>query len=357
MMKPIEEENKKYNIHNELCLLGMEEVTDIRKDTGEFEVEEVIKTMLNTADASSSLVEVSKKKKSTEKKEKAHKSGGIIYKIPFPNGKHYIGITRTSLKQRKKEHQYRTKKGKTKTYLYNALRKYEMGYTLELIEIDTANTLEELLKKEVEYIIVYNSFYKDKNGYNMTRGGDGCKDYEYTTEQKENCKKIQQKRKKEHPEISLNHSKFMKQRSKDNPNIGIQHAIVMTQLYENNPSKKEDMSKLKKQQNKDNPEMSRRQSEIKLMWFEDKNASELINKISKQSKKQWENSEQRQKIMDEKRKRFTKPFDVYKDGILIDSFDYVPDCVSKLFTINDGGISAVLNGRKKSYKGYVFMYK
>jgi hypothetical protein len=131
----------------------------------------------------------------------------------------------------------------------------------------------------------------------------------------------------------------------------------MKQLYHDNPSKKEDMSKLKMQQYKDNPEMATRQRELMLMRFEDKNAPELINEISKKSKKQWENSEQRKKIMDEKRSRFTKPFDVYKDGILIDSFDYVPDCVSKLFEINDGGISAALKGRKKSYRGYVFKYK
>ena len=30
---------------------------------------------------------------------------GSIYKIEFPNGKHYIGITTTSLEQRAKEHE------------------------------------------------------------------------------------------------------------------------------------------------------------------------------------------------------------------------------------------------------------
>jgi predicted GIY-YIG superfamily endonuclease len=31
-------------------------------------------------------------------------SCGFIYKIQFPNGKHYIGLTTTSLKQRQSEH-------------------------------------------------------------------------------------------------------------------------------------------------------------------------------------------------------------------------------------------------------------
>ena len=65
---------------------------------------------------------------------------GYIYKIEFPNGKHYIGLTTNSLDQRKQEHKCRAKRGDTKI-LYNALRKYDMVDTFELIEIDTAETL------------------------------------------------------------------------------------------------------------------------------------------------------------------------------------------------------------------------
>ena len=80
---------------------------------------------------------------------------GYIYKIVFPNGKHYIGLTTTSLEQRRKEHKYCAKSGDTKC-LYKALRKYEMVDTFQLIEIDTADTLEELCEKEIGYIINYN---------------------------------------------------------------------------------------------------------------------------------------------------------------------------------------------------------
>jgi predicted GIY-YIG superfamily endonuclease len=66
---------------------------------------------------------------------------GYIYKIQFPNGKHYIGLTTTSLENRKKQHRYAAKKCGTK-YLYNALRKYKMEDTFELIQIDTADTVE-----------------------------------------------------------------------------------------------------------------------------------------------------------------------------------------------------------------------
>ena len=40
--------------------------------------------------------------------------------------------------------------------------------TFELVEIDTADTLEELCEKEIGYILSYNSYYMDGNGYNMT---------------------------------------------------------------------------------------------------------------------------------------------------------------------------------------------
>ena len=70
-------------------------------------------------------------------------SGGSIYKIPFHNGKNYIGLTTTSLEQRTKEHKKDAKNGDTR-YLYNALRKYYMVDALELVEIDTADTRDEL---------------------------------------------------------------------------------------------------------------------------------------------------------------------------------------------------------------------
>jgi len=83
---------------------------------------------------------------------------GFIYKIQFPNGKHYIGLTTTSLEQRQSEHNTCAKKGHIKCILYNALKKYDMIDHFELIQIDTADTLEELYKKEIEYIVKYNSY-------------------------------------------------------------------------------------------------------------------------------------------------------------------------------------------------------
>ena len=104
---------------------------------------------------------------------------GYIYKIVFPHGKHYIGITSRSLEQRRKEHKKYAKSGDER-WLYNAIRKYGMADTLELIEIDTANAKDKLCEKEIHYIKEYKSYYMDGNGYNMTLGGDGLNGYVFT---------------------------------------------------------------------------------------------------------------------------------------------------------------------------------
>ena len=39
---------------------------------------------------------------------------GYIYKIQFPNGKHYIGLTTTTLKQREGQHKKCAKQGDTR---------------------------------------------------------------------------------------------------------------------------------------------------------------------------------------------------------------------------------------------------
>ena len=111
-------------------------------------------------------------------------SCGSIYKIVFPNGKHYIGLTTTSLEQRTNEHKRSAKSGDTRC-LYNALRKYNIVDTFELIEIDTADRLDELCEKEIRYIVEYNSYYMNSNGYNMTHGGDGTNGYVFTDEDKQ----------------------------------------------------------------------------------------------------------------------------------------------------------------------------
>ena len=220
---------------------------------------------------------------------------GYIYKIEFPNGKHYIGLTTNSLDQRKQEHKCRAKRGDTKI-LYNALRKYDMVDTFELIEIDTAETLEELCEKEIGYILMYNSYYKDENGYNMTYGGEGNFGYVHTEENniknsermkkyhkdnpnagKENGEKIKKdyednpelrkqasertKKQFESPEVRQKISEAQKKRHKENPEAAKEQGERLKEYYEKNPEARKKMSEIKKKYHEDNPEAGKKHGE------------------------------------------------------------------------------------------------
>ena len=115
------------------------------------------------------------------------------------------------------------------------------------------------------------------------------------------------------------------------------------------------MSDIKIIQNKENPDMRRRQSEIKLMLYEDKPAMKELAR--KKTLEQWKNPESKQKLLDSHRKNI-REFNVYEKGNHIHTFDYVPDCAESLFgKKSDGGnIHKVLNGERKAHKGYVFKY-
>ena len=157
---------------------------------------------------------------------------GSIYKILFPNGKHYIGLSTTSLERRKIGHKHSAKSGDTRC-MYNALRKYNMEDTFELIQIDTADTQQELCEKEKEYIIKYNSYYMDGNGYNMTSGGEGTNGYVFT---EEDNRKASEKRKQyfqEHPE-EYERMKEMRKKQMDNPEWGKKFGEKIKEFWENN---------------------------------------------------------------------------------------------------------------------------
>jgi predicted GIY-YIG superfamily endonuclease len=223
---------------------------------------------------------------------------GYIYKIQFPNGKHYIGLTTTSLEQRKGQHKCSAKQCNT-NYLYNALRKYDMIDKFELIEIDTADTKEELCELEIGYILMYNS-YMDENGYNMTYGGEG--------------------------------------------NIGYNHTEEDKQI----------MSKIKKIYFA-NPEIRKQQSKSQIKRFENPEERLKISETLKGRSPEW-------KIKHSDTKGQNKPFDVFtKDGTFVKTFCYQFEAkhyLQKEYHITTNiDISAVLLGCLKSSNGFVFKYK
>ena len=108
------------------------------------------------------------------------------------NGKVYVRITNNP-KTRWKDHK---KLGRSKTQrhyisaLYRAMDKYSVdNFIFEIIS--TRNTRKKILNEEIKYIEQYNSFYE--NGYNSTKGGDGCLGKLISDEQKKLLSKLSTK--------------------------------------------------------------------------------------------------------------------------------------------------------------------
>ena len=310
---------------------------------------------------------------------------GYIYKIVFPNGKHYIGLTTTSLGERQTQHKQTAKKCDIRC-LYNALRKYDMVDTLELIEIDTADTLEELCEKEIGYILKYNSYYMNKNGYNMTYGGEGTTGYVYTEDVKQKMSEIAKKR-FENPEAILKNSEAMKKYyqehpearqknretqikyNQEHPEKGEAHSEKIKAHYDNHPEAREQMSKIKKQYHNDHPEAGKAHSEKIKAYY---NNPEAKQKHSEAQKKRFDNPEAREKMSELKKAHYNNPerldaigenkqFDVFKDGTFIKTFTYqfqAKEYLQKEYEIkSEIKIKNVLTGSKKSSAGFVFKYK
>ena len=319
-------------------------------------------------------------------------SCGYIYKIVFSNGKHYIGLTTTSIERRTNEHKICAKNGDTRC-LYNALRKYDMVDTFELIEIDTADTIGELCEKEIAYIIEYNSYYMNGNGYNMTYGGEGINGYVFTEEDKQKMGESQKKR-FENPEEIQKNSERGKKYYKDHPEAIKKiservikyfedHPEVIKKISETskkqweNPEAREQMSEIKKKYYEENPEAREQMSEIKKKYFEEnpergKEHSEKMKKRFEENpnlgkeqgerlKKIYEtNPEARQKLSDGKGKN--KPFDIFTiDGTFIKTFTYqfeAKEYLQKEYNITSTlKIGEVLAGNRNNSAGFVFKYK
>jgi hypothetical protein len=212
-------------------------------------------------------------------------SFGYIYKIVFPNGKHYIGLTTISLERRRSQHKCSAQNGDTNC-LYNALRSYDMVDTFELIEIDTADTKDELCEKEIGYILEYNSYYMDGNGYNMTFGGDGLNGYVHT---EEDNRKNSERRKKyyeenpearketsealikyfKNPEARQKNSEAQQKYNKEHPESGKEHGEKMKKYYEENPEAREEMSEIKKKYYEENTDAGKEHGETLKKYYED----------------------------------------------------------------------------------------
>ena len=332
---------------------------------------------------------------------------GYIYKILFPNGKVYIGITHTSLKQRRNEHKSLAKNGSSR-YVYNALRKYDMVDTFELIEIDHADTKEELFEKEIGYITMYNSFDR-KYGYNGTIGGDGINGYIFTEENRKKMSEAQKKRVINNPDTYKKQGDTLRKYYEKHPEVGKLHSERMKTHYEEHPEARERLREISIKQF-ENPEARQKMSEAKIKYFVEhpeagklhserikkhyenpearQKMSEAINnyykehpearqKCSEAQKKRFEKPGAREKTSEAQKKRFEKPgaiqhilnkrgknqpFDVFtKDGTFVKTFTYQMEAreyLQKEHNITSTiKISEVLTGVRNKSAGFTFKYK
>lgn len=90
-----------------------------------------------------------------------------IYKIEFPNGKSYIGLS-NNIPRRIKEHNF----DRRQPLLFRAIQKYGKIEQFEILEIMDNPTRQRLMERECFWIAHFESNNLDK-GYNLTPGGDG----------------------------------------------------------------------------------------------------------------------------------------------------------------------------------------
>lgn len=89
-----------------------------------------------------------------------------VYKITNKiNNKYYIGMTKQALAKRFSQHKTASKKESTKSYLYNAMKKYGVE-NFEIEQLFIFENKEDCCAKEIECIS------QNSNGYNLAEGGE-----------------------------------------------------------------------------------------------------------------------------------------------------------------------------------------
>lgn len=130
---------------------------------------------------------------------------GIIYKLNFPSGKSYIGLTVQTLKNRLRAHRGWASSGKNGA-LHSAMRKYGLR-SMEVEILANENDFEKLKLLEIRYIKEYRT--KVPHGYNLTDGGDGVLGVIITEECRQN-RSVGQRKSFSDPERRRKHLESMR---------------------------------------------------------------------------------------------------------------------------------------------------
>lgn len=109
-----------------------------------------------------------------------------MYRLTFPSGKAYIGITKETARERLAEHAYDAKRGLKKA-ISRAFRKYGSD-AVKLETLVVANDWEYLCDLERKAIAALGTKWPD--GYNMTDGGEGSGGYKHSEETKAHLRAV-----------------------------------------------------------------------------------------------------------------------------------------------------------------------
>lgn len=102
---------------------------------------------------------------------------GFLYRLTFPNGKAYIGITKRTVARRFAEHVNFAKSGKSGSAVHHAINKF--GRASVLVETLASADWESLKSMEIAMIAQHNT--RPPYGYNLTKGGDGVTGFDALT--------------------------------------------------------------------------------------------------------------------------------------------------------------------------------
>jgi group I intron endonuclease len=234
---------------------------------------------------------------------------GVVYLISFPNKKKYVGITTTSLKERKQSHI--SHKNTSNLPVHNAIAKY--GKEVEWKIIDKANNWDDLCKLEIKYINIFKS-HIDEKGYNLTTGGDGTVGYKHS-----------------------------KESNKENS--------VRRQIYFSNYENRLKQSQANQKAYQANPSLGKEHSQSMKKYFESNN-----NRLSRK-KEMEEYLSSEVNLIKHSIQRGAKKFKVYdSDGKLVGEWLTQSQCARDL-GLMVSHINSCLHGRRKTHGGFKFKFK
>ena len=108
------------------------------------------------------------------------KSHGFLYRLTFPNGKAYIGITKRTVDQRFSEHVSFAKSEKSGSAVHHAIRKFGVAS----VKVETIDSADWDSLKLMEIAAISSQNTRPPCGYNLTKGGDGVAGFDATTRAK-----------------------------------------------------------------------------------------------------------------------------------------------------------------------------